>query len=37
MCEKTRLKARRSKNCARIIASQQAEIDKMKAWLGKEG
>lgn len=36
MCEKTRLKAPKEL-CASIIASQQAEIDKMKAWLGKDG
>ena len=38
MCEKARLKAPEIKGlCASIIASQQAEIDKMKAWLGKDG
>ena len=38
MCEKTRLKAPEIKElCATVIASQLAEIDKMKAWVGKEG
>lgn len=38
MCEEARLKAPEIKElCATIIASQQAESDKMKAWLGKDG
>jgi uncharacterized protein (DUF305 family) len=38
MCEETRLKAPEIKElCATVIASQLAEIDKMKAWVGKEG
>ncbi len=38
MCEQARQKAPEIKElCATIIASQRAEIDKMKAWLAKDG